>query len=77
MQWHPTILAKLALIPERTMGSCSALPEGKPGDDCLYQAGDFVVHLVGCDKNGGEECQEEMERFYKIWVEKIERMIES
>lgn len=61
------MLAKLALVPERTMSSCSVPKEGKPGDNCLFQPGDFVVQLVGCDKPAGTECQQELDRFYKIW----------
>jgi mannan polymerase II complex MNN11 subunit len=43
IQWHPTILEGLAIMPKRSLLSFSVAA----GDDEQYHEGDFVVHLDG------------------------------
>ncbi|RKF54798.1 putative alpha-1,2-galactosyltransferase C8D2.17 [Erysiphe neolycopersici] len=63
VQWHPTILSKLALIPQRMLNSYS-----KPdttSEAGVYREGDFVVELTGCeqtDRNCATEVQPYLER---------------
>ena len=62
MQWHPTILSKLALVPQRTINSYNY---GVIGD--RYEAGDMVVRFPGCSKTGDLSCDKEAERFLSQW----------
>jgi len=67
VQWHPTILAKLALVPQRTMNSYG--PESKAaGEDGKYEDEDFIVRLAGCDTEPRRNCQKEMEPYWKMWL---------
>lgn len=52
VQWHPTILSKLALVPQRTLASYSKSTIGEQ-----YQEGDFVVLFPDCTKTGDQSCQ--------------------
>lgn len=60
VQWHPTILVKLALIPQKIINSYPTLP----GQEGSYQEGDFVVHFQGCEAEG-RNCEKEFERFWE------------
>ncbi|KAI4234053.1 MAG: hypothetical protein LQ349_004026 [Xanthoria aureola] len=61
IQWHPTILTKLALIPQRTLNTYNTDIASRGGADALYQDGDFVVRLVGCDTDAARSCEGEFE----------------
>jgi len=65
VQWHPTILTKLALIPQRTMNSYSM--EGHADASGVYKDGDFVIRFEGCDFGGDRNCEREAEPFSKQW----------
>jgi mannan polymerase II complex MNN11 subunit len=64
VQWHPTILSRLALVPQRALNAYSkrelASPEG------TYKDGDFVIRFTGCD-GVGRSCEGEAEPFSKQW----------
>lgn len=60
MQWHPTILSNLALVPQRTFNSYST---GKD-DKALYKEGDFVIHFKDCEK---EACEVAARTYSKQW----------
>ncbi|KAF8471984.1 galactosyl transferase [Kalaharituber pfeilii] len=60
VQWHPTILVKLALIPQKVINSYPTLP----GQEGSYEEGDFVVHFQGCEASG-RNCEKEFERFWE------------
>ncbi|KAF8534398.1 galactosyl transferase GMA12/MNN10 family-domain-containing protein [Trichophaea hybrida] len=60
VQWHPTILTKLALIPQKTFNSFSSLSENSAD---TYEDGDFVINLYGCSKPG-RNCEKEFNRFW-------------
>ena len=62
MQWHPTILSKLALVPQRTIASYS---QPELGD--TYQPGDFVVMFAGCTQTGPDSCETESSRYWERW----------
>ncbi|KAK9240318.1 galactosyl transferase GMA12/MNN10 family-domain-containing protein [Lipomyces kononenkoae] len=57
-QWHPTVLSKMAIIPQRIF---NAYPNGV--GDSLYQDGDFVASLAGCD-TPERSCVREFERLW-------------
>ncbi|KAG6039721.1 hypothetical protein E4U41_002160 [Claviceps citrina] len=58
VQWHPTILSKLALVPQRTLASYS---QSSLGDQ--YQEGDFVVMFAECAQRGDQSCQTESSHY--------------
>lgn len=71
MQWHPTVLARTALVPQRTIGSYSkdslrASPEG------TYKEGDLVIQFRGCEIMEGRDCEQELEPYYKMWLKLIQ-----
>jgi mannan polymerase II complex MNN11 subunit len=62
VQWHPTILSKLALVPQKTLGSYSHSSLGK-----LYQDGDFVVMFPECTTSGQDICETESAKYWGTW----------
>jgi mannan polymerase II complex MNN11 subunit len=79
VQWHPTILAKLALVPQRVMNSYNIhIADGK-GDvvaekEGLWQEGDFLIRFPGCETTTERNCEDEMRPYYEKWVEEVRRM---
>ncbi|KAI9839583.1 MAG: hypothetical protein M1819_002209 [Sarea resinae] len=67
VQWHVTILAKLALVPQRTINSYS-VDAADHDDNGLYRDGDFVVHFEGCDLGGKRDCEKELAPYYQALV---------
>lgn len=68
MQWHPTVLARTALVSQRILNAYSkdstgALPDG------TYKAGDFVLRFPGCEHSEDSDCTE-MEAYYQLWQKK-------
>lgn len=64
MQWHPTILSKLAIIPQRTINAYS---KGTSAEDPgLYKVGDFVIRFAGCEL-AGRDCIKEADLYSKQW----------
>ncbi|KAK4634845.1 hypothetical protein CLAFUW4_01333 [Fulvia fulva] len=68
VQWHGTILAKLALVPQRALNSYTrevgtSTPEG------LYQEGDFVANFHGCQRDPARDCEQEMGPLISRWRE--------
>ncbi|KJZ71981.1 hypothetical protein HIM_08661 [Hirsutella minnesotensis 3608] len=61
VQWHPTILSKLALIPQRTF---SAYQSGA-GD--AYQKGDFVILFPTCTEKGVDSCETMSKPYLSEW----------
>ncbi|KAJ9623546.1 putative alpha-1,6-mannosyltransferase mnn11 [Taxawa tesnikishii (nom. ined.)] len=68
VQWHGTILAKLALIPQRILNSyTTGSTEG------VYQEGDFVANFHGCQRDPNRKCEEEMQPLLTRWRELVDR----
>lgn len=65
MQWHPTVLARTALVPQRTLNAYSKDSTGA-GPDGTYKDGDLVIRFPGCEQSGERDCPE-MEAYYKLW----------
>ncbi|KAL9051075.1 MAG: hypothetical protein Q9162_006248 [Coniocarpon cinnabarinum] len=57
VQWHGTVLMKMALVPQRLLNSYTTTEgEGQ------YEDGDFVANFRGCDNAGsGRSCEKETE----------------
>ncbi|KAI9783042.1 MAG: hypothetical protein M1835_003890 [Candelina submexicana] len=75
VQWHPTILSKLVLVPQRIMNSYGR--ESAGGDENrLYKAGDFVVRLPGCDApDAKRSCEGEMAPYFTEWQTRYKRTL--
>jgi mannan polymerase II complex MNN11 subunit len=58
VQWHPTILTKMAVVQKNVLNSA---PAG-------YKSGDFVVHLSACDGADAVSagCEAEFEAFWEV-----------
>ncbi|PTB63024.1 glycosyltransferase family 34 protein [Trichoderma citrinoviride] len=66
VQWHPTILSKLALVPQRALGPYTRTDQGD-----AYQDGDFVVMFTGCAKSGPQSCETESANYYQKWSSSV------
>ncbi|KAJ5823164.1 hypothetical protein N7447_005504 [Penicillium robsamsonii] len=69
MQWHPTVLARTVLVPQRILGSYSSDSSGASLDG-TYKDGDFVIQFRGCVDTQGRDCAHELEPYYKLWEKK-------
>ncbi|KAJ4307185.1 putative alpha-1,6-mannosyltransferase mnn11 [Collariella sp. IMI 366227] len=62
IQWHPTILAKMAIVDQRVMNAYS---KGDKGEE--YREGDFVVRFSDCTADGPESCETVSQPFVQQW----------
>ncbi|KAL1589050.1 hypothetical protein WHR41_02190 [Cladosporium halotolerans] len=67
VQWHGTVLAKLALVPQRVLNSYTR-DTGSSGEG-IYQEGDFVANFHGCARDAARNCEEEMKPLMSRWRE--------
>ena len=82
VQWHPTILAKIALVPQRLMNSYSievGPAKSKDNDqlqtqNALFQDGDLLVHFHGCRAAPERDCEKEMKPYYENWQREVRRL---
>ncbi|KAL9107984.1 MAG: hypothetical protein Q9227_007199 [Pyrenula ochraceoflavens] len=77
VQWHPTILAKLTLVPQRIMNAYNmdrrkADDPQKQKEQSIYvENEDFLVRFFECDQAGDRNCAKEMQPFYEKWEEVV------
>ncbi|KAL1305179.1 hypothetical protein AAFC00_002100 [Neodothiora populina] len=64
VQWHGTMLAKLALIPQRILNSYTT-----GNIEGVYQEGDFVANFHGCIRDPSRNCEEEIQPLLTRWRE--------
>ncbi|KAM3418275.1 hypothetical protein BST61_g4276 [Cercospora zeina] len=62
VQWHGTVLSKLALVPQRKLNSYTKTAEDGSSEG-LYQPSDFIANFHGCQRNPRRNCEEEMGPF--------------
>ncbi|KAL9625813.1 MAG: hypothetical protein Q9160_000133 [Pyrenula sp. 1 TL-2023] len=79
VQWHPTILAKLALIPQRRMNAYNLNNkkvdnEKDVKEKSIYHEGDFLVRFFECDDAGDRNCAKELDPFYALWEKEVEAL---
>ncbi|KAK3650920.1 putative alpha-1,6-mannosyltransferase mnn11 [Elasticomyces elasticus] len=67
VQWHGTILAKLALVPQRVLNSYTRETGGNA--DGIYGEGDFIANFHGCQRDPNRNCEEEMRPLMIRWRE--------
>ncbi|KAI9681372.1 MAG: hypothetical protein M1817_002655 [Caeruleum heppii] len=72
VQWHPTLLAKIAIVPQNIMNSYN---QNRPAHEAgtLYKKGDFVIHFYGCGTDADRNCEKELEPFYNEWLAAMEK----
>lgn len=66
VQWHGTILAKLAMVPQNLLNAYVSGPASESYGQ--FRDGDLVAVFPGCDKDG-RDCAKEMQPF----LDKFER----
>ena len=69
VQWHPTILTKLALIPQRFINSYGQDVPSR-GTKARWEEGDFIVRIPGCEKDSKLNCEDLINPFYNTWKQK-------
>ncbi|CAK7563349.1 MAG: putative alpha-1,6-mannosyltransferase mnn11 [Sporothrix epigloea] len=62
VQWHPTILSKMALVPQRTINAYST-----PDHGAKYESGDLSVRVLGCVRTSSAICENEAAPFIQAW----------
>ncbi|CAK7244381.1 MAG: putative alpha-1,6-mannosyltransferase mnn11 [Sporothrix thermara] len=62
VQWHPTILSKMAIVPQRTINAYSKVDHG-----AKYETGDLSVRVVGCIRTSSAICENEAAPFIQAW----------
>lgn len=71
MQWHPTILARFAMVPQRILNAYSKDSQSASTDG-TYKDGDFVIRFHGCEDGQGRDCAQELEPYYRLWQKKVQ-----
>lgn len=70
VQWHPTILARLALVPQRAINAYSRDSTGAVADG-TYKDGDLIIRFNGCDTELKRSCEKEMDPYFQLWAKKL------
>lgn len=79
IQWHPTLLAKLAIVEQRVLNSYvpASLTQGDVSkaavadESSAWRVGDLVVNLKDCHSTKGRDCTAEMKKHLGIWQENM------
>lgn len=71
VQWHGSVLSKLALVPQKVLNSYvkeAVVQEGATVTvDGTYSEGDFVANFHGCNTDPTRSCEREMEPLITRW----------
>ncbi len=70
VQWHPTVMARLALIPQRVINAYSK-DSVSASVDGTYKDGDLVIRFFGCDTDPTRNCEREMDPYYNLWAQRL------
>ncbi|KAI0542049.1 galactosyl transferase GMA12/MNN10 family-domain-containing protein [Xylaria digitata] len=62
VQWHPTILSKLAIVPQRAINAYSTVEHG-----AQYKEGDIAIVFAQCSGTGIKSCANEAEHYSHLW----------
>jgi mannan polymerase II complex MNN11 subunit len=62
VQWHPTILSKMAIVPQRIL---NAYDQDESGDK--YENGDMVIRFSNCPKTGEKSCEKIAQDYKAAW----------
>ncbi|KAI1002782.1 hypothetical protein K3495_g5424 [Podosphaera aphanis] len=64
VQWHPTILSRIALVPQRIINSYEKSDQSSTSG--IYKQGDFIIEFAGCEQ-AGRSCAKEAQPYTSIW----------
>lgn len=77
VQWHPTVLAKLAMVDQRLINSYNTQSDKSEVEleanrlrgmhDSQYRKGDLLVNFRGCAESKDRDCEQEIKDFYTDW----------
>ncbi|KAH7090782.1 alpha-1,6-mannosyltransferas-like protein subunit [Paraphoma chrysanthemicola] len=67
VQWHGTILAKLAMVPQNLINSYASGPASPQNGQ--FKDGDLVANFPGCDKDD-RSCAKEQQPYFDV-LEKV------
>ncbi|KAL4909052.1 hypothetical protein BDW74DRAFT_174268 [Aspergillus multicolor] len=70
VQWHPTVLARLALVPQRVINSYSK-DSPQAAVDGTYKDGDLIIRFFECDTDPKRNCEKGMDPYYNLWAKKL------
>ena len=73
VQWHPTILTKLALVPQRLLNSYNVDIASRGGNKAMYGDNDFIIRLVACELDANRDCEREMDTQYQKWKKLVSK----
>ncbi|EAQ84001.1 hypothetical protein CHGG_10405 [Chaetomium globosum CBS 148.51] len=62
VQWHPTILSRMAIVDQRILNSYA-----KGDKDAEYKDGDLVIRFPECTSTGPQACETESQVFAQAW----------
>ena len=66
VQWHPTILAKVAVVPQTVLGSyTNEVATADQGE--AYISGDFVAQFNGCNADEKNNCDTQLSKYGPKW----------
>ncbi|KAI8935027.1 hypothetical protein NX059_008691 [Plenodomus lindquistii] len=63
VQWHGTILAKLAMVPQNLLNAYASGPAAP--SDGQFREGDLVAVFPGCDRDD-RDCAKEMQSYFDM-----------
>lgn len=64
LRWHGTILAHIALVPQKVLTTYTEKDTKWAAPDGLYKDGDFTVFFGDCDNNSDRSCAQEMKPYF-------------
>ncbi|KAL5343745.1 galactosyl transferase GMA12/MNN10 family-domain-containing protein [Aspergillus crustosus] len=70
VQWHPTALARLALVPQRVINAYSQDSPGAAAGG-TYKDGDLIIRFFGCHVDPKRKCENELNPYYNLWAKKL------
>jgi mannan polymerase II complex MNN11 subunit len=60
VQWHPTILTRMAIIPQNLINSYS-----RGVKEALWKKDDFLINFKDCDVEKGRDCEKELDPYWR------------
>lgn len=75
IQWHPTLLAKLAIVEQKVLNSYipGSTVQGDGSKTSIlskkgiWQPGDLIINLKDCHSEKDRDCLAEMKKYLGIW----------
>ncbi|SLM33395.1 aspartate aminotransferase [Lasallia pustulata] len=58
VQWHPTVLTRMAIVPQNIMNSYGIDIPSRGGQEVMYKEGDFLVSFPGCEDDPNRSITE-------------------